>query len=190
MILEKKGPIICTVLIIAAMMILGMGCTDIDSKTPVEKPLETPVKTAPETPVKTTPVPTPKPTPKPTTVVAAPQPIKCDLCHVDSGTLLPHKEGGKYCFKCHGSDVHPIHIGTGTVNLKCESCHGPATDLSIPKAEAGHVTCEKCHAAPPDSFQPSNGDIVEIHLSRNVYCTKCHGSDVYKLHETVLGTSK
>ncbi|GFO97155.1 hypothetical protein ig2599ANME_1355 [groundwater metagenome] len=125
--------------------------------------------------------------------VAAPiATIKCELCHTDSQNLAPHLAGGKLCINCHGSQVHSIHVGSGTIDMKCDSCHGPPQKITIPKVEKGEgpghfSTCEQCHAPPPDSLKPSKGELVMIHLSRGTYCTNCHGADVRRIHEATLG---
>src|SRR5574341_1604832 len=84
--------------------------------------------------------------------------VKCELCHTDPQNLNPHVNGGRLCINCHGSQVHNIHIGAGTVNLQCDTCHGfPPKIPTVEKGEGpGHYSvCEKCHAAPPDSLSPS-----------------------------------
>lgn len=193
--LKSKSPFAYMLFILAVIAILGMGCVDSEktagnvSETPVATPHETvattPAKTHPETPAPAEP--TPKPTPKPTRAPSvAAQGIQCDLCHVNSEELTPHKEGGKYCARCHGEEVHPIHIGAGTVNLECQVCHGSPDKLTIPKASEGHVSCENCHAPPPDSTKPSNGQLILIHLSRGVSCNNCHGNDVGAIHKPLM----
>ncbi len=155
--------------------------------TPAETPIVTSTATA-------HPGGTPSSTVSPTTT--APQTsvatIKCELCHVDSQNLIPHVNGGKLCINCHGSQVHSIHIGTGTIDLKCDSCHGfPPKIPTVEKGEGpGHFSiCEQCHAPPPDSLKPSNGNLVTIHLSRSKYCTNCHGTDVRDIHKKSLGNT-
>ena len=185
--LKNKSPFAYMILILAVIAIIGMGCVDSD-KTPEaeETPVTTPHETVATTPVETsakTPAPTPKPTQAPS---VAPHGIQCDLCHTNSEDLIPHKEGGKYCDQCHGDQVHPIHIGSGTVNLECQICHGSPEKLSIPKASEGQVSCVNCHAAPPDSVKPSNGDLIEIHLSRDKYCNTCHGNDIGSIHKSLM----
>lgn len=118
--------------------------------------------------------------------------VKCELCHANADKLGPHINGGKLCINCHGSQVHNIHIGTGTVNLGCEPCHG--NPPKVPKVEKGegpghYSVCEKCHAPPPNSLERSNGDLIAIHLTRSKYCTNCHGTDVGVTHEAVLNRS-
>ncbi len=150
-------------------------------------PAATPGVTLPAT---THPGGTPPPTtPAPQASVAT---IKCELCHTDSQNLEPHMTGGKLCINCHGSQVHSIHIGTGTIDLKCDSCHGfPPKIPTVEKGEGpGHFSiCEQCHAPPPDNLKPSNGNLVTIHLSRAKYCTNCHGTDVRTIHEKSLGNT-
>jgi hypothetical protein len=118
--------------------------------------------------------------------------VKCELCHKNSQDLAPHVKGGKYCISCHGSQVHSIHIGAGTVNLDCNACHGfPPTIPAVQKGEGpGHyIVCENCHAAPPDNLKPSNGNLIVIHLSRSKYCTNCHGTDIGGIHAAVLANA-
>jgi len=115
--------------------------------------------------------------------------VKCELCHTNANKLNPHVNGGKLCINCHGSQLHNIHIGTGTVNLGCEPCHG--NPPRVPKVEKGdgpghYSVCEKCHAAPPNSLSASKGDLIVVHLSRSKYCTNCHGTDLALTHEAVL----
>ena len=156
-----------------------------EGKTPVVTPKETPAVTAHPggTPSTSTPV----TTAPPQTSVAT---IKCELCHTDSQDREPHVNGGKLCINCHGSQVHSIHIGTGTIDLKCDSCHGfPPKIPVVEKGEGpGHFSvCEQCHAPPPDNLKPSYGNLVTIHLSRAKYCTNCHGTDVAIIHAAALG---
>ncbi|OYT61421.1 hypothetical protein B6V01_002150 [Methanosarcinales archaeon ex4572_44] len=194
--LNSKSPFAYMLLILAVIAIIGMGCVDSEKtpeaeETPATTPHETVATTPAETPEETSaPVATPKPTPKPTQAPSvAPSVIQCDLCHINSEDLVPHKEGGKYCDQCHGDQVHPIHVGSGTVNLECQVCHGLPEKLSIPEASGeGHVSCENCHAAPPDSVKPSNGDLIEIHLSRGKYCNTCHGNDVGSIHKSLMSS--
>lgn len=135
------------------------------------------------------PVPTLSETPAAVSAKKEVETIKCELCHTNAAKLDPHVNGGKLCVTCHGSQVHNIHIGPGTVGLQCDSCHGfPPKVPVVEKGEgAGHYSvCEQCHASPPDSLKPSNGDLIAVHLSRAKYCTNCHGNDIGKTHEAVL----
>jgi hypothetical protein len=113
--------------------------------------------------------------------------IQCENCHMNPTreyvpqaiSVRGHVEGGKYCNNCHGSKVHDIHIGQGTINLDCKTCHGiPPT---IPKAEEGHVVCENCHGY-PNPLEPSYGNLVDIHLSRGIYCINCHTEGFLNIH--------
>lgn len=197
---ESKSPVTYIILIVAAIVIIGVGYAALSSNVPSKiksTPTPTPIPEKTPEPTPKTPHKTPSPTPTPTkevstappTVTTGPSPvIKCELCHTNAKNFTPHKEGGKYCLNCHGSRVHSIHIGEGTVNLDCQTCHG--FPPKIPKAEEGHVVCENCHAAPPNSLKPSYGNLIVVHLSRGKYCTNCHGSDVRGIHEEVLGTAK
>jgi len=180
--------IILAVILVAAAgyYVLGgqMGETPKENgATPVVTPTVTPVHPGGTPPVTST----PSTTAPPQTSVAT---IKCELCHTDAQSLEPHMTGGKLCINCHGSQVHSIHIGSGTIDLNCDSCHGfPPKIPTVEKGEGpGHFSvCEQCHAAPPNSLKPSNGNLVIIHLSRAKYCTNCHGTDVAKTHAAALG---
>lgn len=156
---------------------------------------KTPVPTAQETTSqsKETPIKTAGETLSPLTAAPKVETIKCELCHKDSQDLLPHVNGGKVCVTCHGSQVHNIHIGKGTVGLECNTCHGspPITPVVDKTAEGpGHYSvCENCHAAPPDSLKPSLGNLVPIHLSRGKYCTNCHGANIGDIHSAKLSNA-
>lgn len=129
-------------------------------------------------------------TPSPVTAAPKVETIKCELCHKDSQDLIPHVNGGKLCVTCHGSQVHNIHIGQGTVGLECSTCHGspPKTPVVDKTGEGpGHFSvCENCHGAPPDSLKPSLGNLITVHLSRAKYCTNCHGTDIGVIHSAKL----
>lgn len=78
------------------------------------------------------------------------------------------------------SQIHSAHIGPGTAGLNCDACHGfPANVVQVRNGTkpGEYVVCESCHAPPPDSFKPSMGNLITIHLSRNTYCTNCHDAD-------------
>lgn len=80
------------------------------------------------------------------------------------------------------SQVHSVHIGTGTVNLNCDTCHGfpPVNPVQVQQNATGpgsYIVCEKCHAPLPESMKPSMGNLIVIHLSRGLYCTNCHYAD-------------
>jgi hypothetical protein len=149
-------------------------------KETTSEPIETPIKTAGETP-------------GPVTAAPKVETIKCELCHKDAQDLKPHLNGGKLCVTCHGSQVHNIHIGTGTVGLECNTCHG--TPPKIPTVDKsadgpGHYSvCENCHAAPPDNLKPSFGNLITVHLSRAKYCTNCHGTDIGVIHSAKLANA-
>ena len=131
----------------------------------------------------------------PTTITTTTQTtttIKCELCHTNPQDLSPHVNGGKLCINCHGSQVHNIHIGEGTVNLDCKTCHGfpPKIPTVQPgKGPGSYSVCEQCHAAPPDNTKPSNGNLIVIHLSRGKYCTNCHGTDIQSIHAAALANA-
>ncbi len=118
--------------------------------------------------------------------------VKCELCHTNAQDLNPHVNGGKLCINCHGSQVHNIHIGEGTVNLDCKTCHG--FPPKIPTVQNGtgpgsYSVCEQCHAPPPDNLKPSNGNLILIHLSRGKDCTNCHGTDIQSIHAAALANA-
>ncbi len=145
-----------------------------------------------ETPVVTEEKTSPKPEAEAPEPVAEKQveTIKCELCHTAPQEIDQHINGGKLCINCHGSQVHNIHIGQGTIGLDCDTCHGfPPQIPTVEKGEGpGHYTvCEKCHAAPPNSLNPSLGNLIVVHLSRGKYCTNCHGTDIGTIHMAALG---
>ncbi len=188
---DSKVPIyiaiLVAVLLIAAggYFVLG-GKSTINTETPAAT--STPEKAAPEKTVTTkeTPAKTAaKETPVVTAAPARVETIKCELCHTNPQELSPHVNGGKLCINCHGSQVHNIHIGPGTVGLQCDTCHGfPPKVPTVQKGEGpgSYSVCEQCHAAPPDSLKPSKGNLIVVHLSRAKYCTNCHGTDVGVIH--------
>jgi len=182
---NSKVPIYIAILV-AVILIAAGGYFYLGG---IPKPLkETPVATLKETPAKTTPAPAQTPVAAPAKV----ETIKCELCHKDPQALKSHVNGGKLCINCHGSQVHNIHIGAGTINLNCDTCHGfPPKIPTVEKGEEpGHYSvCENCHAAPPDSLKPSNGNLVIVHLSRAKYCTNCHGTDIGAIHMAALSNA-
>jgi len=101
----------------------------------------------------------------------------CEGCHLSGKKSTPqadrlkqHVGGGAYCLKCHTIDhkVHPIND-----NVTCERCHGSSTTPSVPEYRDGKIVCEECHDY-PDPYQPSNGNLVQVHRPRNVDCIRCH----------------
>ncbi len=192
---ETKVPIyiaiIVALILVAAAGYFFLGGTKL---IPPTSPGQTPGITTTETP-KETPGMTATTTPSVTTtapVAAPPATVKCELCHTNPQDLSPHVNGGKLCINCHGSQVHNIHIGPGTVNLNCDTCHGfPPTIPTVAKGEGpGHYSvCENCHAAPPDNLKPSNGNLIVIHLSRGKYCTNCHGTDITAIHAGAIANA-
>jgi len=176
-------------ILLMTVLIVGLiaGCTKpTGPTTPVET--TTPVKT---TPIKTTPVTTTPTTPKtPKTVPTTPKPVTpkpakatkvdCGVCHKRSGDYPPHKDGSG-CLRCHGTDPHSIHVGPGTINLKCQVCHGPIENLTVPKGPAGQPSCVNCH----DSKNPVAPfkNYVNVHIPRGKPCTVCHTQDIAKIHE-------
>jgi hypothetical protein len=188
--------ILVAVILIAAGVYFVLGGT---SKMTPEKTdganEKTPVPTAKETTseAKETPIKTAGETPSPVTAAPKVETIKCELCHIDPQNLKPHVNGGKLCVTCHGSQVHNIHIGPGTIGLQCDTCHGfPPKIPSVDKAGEGpghYSVCENCHAAPPDSLKPSLGNLITVHLSRAKYCTNCHGTDIGVIHSAKLANA-
>lgn len=197
---DSKAPIIIAIVVAVILIAAGgyyvlggkINPPKVDNgneKTPVATTKGTPIASA-ATPSKTT---SAQETPALSATPAKVETIKCELCHKDAGDLAPHLNGGKLCVTCHGSQVHNIHIGPGTVGLECNTCHGsppkiPTVDKS---AEGpGHFSvCENCHAPPPDSLKPSLGNLITVHLSRGKYCTNCHGTDIYVIHGSVLANA-
>ena len=119
---DSKAPIyiaiVVAIILIAAggYYVLGGKITPVKTDNGKQTP---PVTTAKQTaigattPGKITASQTPAVTPAPVKV----ETIKCELCHKESQDLTPHLNGGKLCVTCHGSQVHNIHIGTGTVGM-------------------------------------------------------------------------
>ncbi len=194
---EKDSKVPIYIAIIVALLLVAGGAFFV-LRGPAEVPPAgtTPVPPAKVTPEKTTPTGT---TPSTTAISTTPrveppkvETIKCEICHVNPQDIKPHVNGGKYCINCHGSQVHNIHIGPGTVGLSCETCHGfPPKIPTVEKGEGpGHyIICENCHAAPPDSLKPSLGNLIVIHLSRNKYCTNCHGTDISSIHMKAISNA-
>jgi len=189
---DSKVPIYIAILVAVILIAAGgyyvLGGPSIVSKpTPPAVSEKTPAATLKETPAKTAPA--SAETPAVSVAPAKVETVKCELCHTDPQNLKPHVNGGKLCINCHGSQVHNIHIGPGTVGLNCDTCHG--FPPKIPKIEAGegpghYSVCENCHAAPPDSLKPSVGNLIVVHLSRGKYCTNCHGTDIGAIHMAAI----
>lgn len=193
---DSKVPIYIAILV-AVLLIAAGGYFVLGGKSTVTP--ETPAATS--TPEKTASEKTAAATPskngaQETPVVAAPpakvETIKCELCHKEAENINPHINGGKLCINCHGSQVHNIHIGPGTVGLQCDTCHGfPPKVPTVQKGEGpgSYSVCEQCHAAPPDSLNPSNGNLIVVHLSRAKYCTNCHGTDIGVIHMAAISNA-
>src|SRR4030067_2879020 len=195
---DSKAPIyiaiVVAIILIAAggYYVLGGRITPLKTDNGKQTP---PVTTAKQTaigattPGKITASQTPAVTPAPVKV----ETIKCELCHKESQDMTPHLNGGKLCVTCHGSQVHNIHIGTGTVGLECNTCHGSPPKIPVVDKSAdgpGHYSvCENCHAPPPDSLKPSLGNLITVHLSRAKYCTNCHGTDIGVIHSASLANA-
>ncbi len=195
---DSKVPIYIAILVAVILIAAGgyfvLGGSSKSSKSPAETPVatseKTPSTTSKETPVKT--AVSPVGTPVVSTAPAKIETIKCELCHKDAQELKPHANGGKLCINCHGSQVHNIHIGPGTVGLSCDLCHGfPPKIPTVQKGEGPgtYSVCEQCHAAPPDSLKPSLGNLITVHLSRAKYCTNCHGTDIGVIHMASLANA-
>ncbi len=176
----KKGLIMA--LLVAGLILAGCTTSEVKPKETPTKPVETPTKKPEKTPTpKVTPIPTPTPKPTPKIETA---PIKCTICHTKAPNYSPHANGGKLCGNCHGWDPHKIHVGAGTINLDCRTCHGEPPNIVVPQPmEEGRTVCENCHAY-PDPLKPSYGNLINIHIPRGKYCTNCHGTDVASLHAT------
>ncbi len=187
---DTKVPVYIAI-IVALILVAAAGYYVLGPQSGKLQPTGTPTATPEGTPAVTTMPSGATPTTAPIQV-KPPDVIKCELCHTNAQDLSPHVNGGKLCINCHGSQVHNIHIGAGTVNLDCNTCHGsPPKIPTIEKGEGpGHYSvCEKCHAAPPNNLEPSNGNLIVIHLSRGKYCTNCHGTDIGAIHAAALGNA-
>ncbi|HEY6585652.1 MAG TPA: hypothetical protein VIY97_00640 [Candidatus Methanoperedens sp.] len=195
---DSKVPILI-VIVVAVILIAAGGYYILGGKITPGKTGEvnrtTPVPTAKETTAtgQETPGANPAGTPAVVTAPAKVETIKCELCHTEPQNLAPHVNGGKLCVTCHGSQVHNIHIGPGTVGLDCNTCHGSPPKIPVVDKSAdgpGHYSvCENCHAAPPDSLKPSFGNLITVHLSRSKYCTNCHGTDIGVIHAAKLANA-
>jgi hypothetical protein len=195
---DSKAPIYIAI-VVAVILIAAGGYYVLGGKfTPVktnEVKQTPPVTAAKETSIapKTTSDTTSVSSQTPAVTPAKVETIKCELCHTDAQNLIPHLNGGKLCVTCHGSQVHNIHIGQGTVGLECNTCHGSPPKIPTVDKSAdgpGHFSvCENCHAPPPDSLKPSLGNLVTIHLSRGKYCTNCHGTDIGVIHAASLANA-
>lgn len=120
----------------------------------------------------------------------------CEGCHLSGKNSSPqayqikqHVEGGAYCLKCHTIDhnTHPINN-----NVTCQRCHGNSSTPQVPEYRDGKIACMECHDF-PDPYQPSNGNLVQVHRPRNVDCIKCHidGSDsCMKCHTEIKNNTK
>ena len=189
---DSKVPVYIAILVAVILVAAGgyyvLRGTPSDGENGVT-PVPTTKETAKaETPAQTTTAETP-------VVVAPPkiETVKCELCHKNPQELKPHVNGGKLCITCHGSQVHNIHIGPGTIGLQCDTCHGfPPKIPTVDKTGEGpghYAVCENCHGAPPDSLKPSLGNLIVVHLSRSKYCTNCHGNDVAVIHAAKLANA-
>ena len=194
---DSKVPIYIAILVAVILIAAGgyyvLGGTSKNGETVDGK--VTPVPTTKGTAVAATPAPTTAAGETPAVVTAPPrvETIKCELCHTNPQDLKLHVNGGKLCVTCHGSQVHNIHIGPGTIGLQCDTCHGfPPKIPTVDKTADGpghYSVCENCHAAPPDSLKPSLGNLITVHLSRAKYCTNCHGVDIGLIHAASLANA-
>ena len=114
----------------------------------------------------------------------------CEGCHMSGKpfipqalTVEPHQNGGAYCLSCHviSHEKHPMNQ-----NVTCEKCHG--TGPTKPAYVNGYIPCNDCHDY-PDPLQPSKGNIITIHRSREISCNTCHTDDCTKCHSDI-GTSE
>lgn len=196
---DSKAPIIIAI-VVAVVLIAAGGYYVLGGKItpPKVEPGNTPAATTKGTPSASVATPSKTTSAQQTPALSATTPakvetIKCELCHKDAQNLAPHLNGGKLCVTCHGSQVHNIHIGPGTVGLECNTCHGSPPKIPTVDKSAdgpGHFSvCENCHAAPPDSLKPSQGNLITVHLSRAKYCTNCHGTDIGVIHSAVLANA-
>ncbi|KCZ73365.1 hypothetical protein ANME2D_00431 [Candidatus Methanoperedens nitroreducens] len=187
---ETKVPIYIAIIVALALVAAAGYYVTADSST-ITPPPDTTKPTQAPTP-KETQADSAPPSAAPTTAPVKADVIKCELCHTNPQDLKLHIDGGKLCINCHGSQVHNIHIGSGTVGLSCDLCHGfPPKIPTVQKGEGpgSYSVCEQCHAAPPDSLKPSDGNLVVVHLSRAKYCTNCHGTNVGDIHMAALSNA-
>ncbi len=172
---------ILLLLLICVGLVLAGCAKKTEEVTPTPTPVKTPVKEV------TKPVETPKPakTPTPTPTPKAAQPttkINCEICHTKAIDYKPHKEGGKYCLKCHGKPgmtvaevAHTVHKGV----IGCDVCHGKAPNLTIPKPKyPGQSVCVNCHN-PKNPVEPCT-NLVEIHHG---HCEWCHNQPINLIHK-------
>lgn len=182
---DSKVPIYIAIAVAVILVAAGSFFLLGESPEPVDSVEPTPAETPEEAPETTVAPETPPHEPETQPV----QTIKCELCHTNANEIDQHVNGGRFCINCHGSQVHNIHIGQGTIGLNCDTCHGfPPTIPSVEEGEGpGHyAVCENCHAAPPNALEPSFGHLITVHLSRGKYCTNCHGTDIGVIHQTVI----
>ncbi|MBE8540050.1 hypothetical protein [Geoglobus acetivorans] len=109
----------------------------------------------------------------------------CENCHLNSkrqyvpqaDKIEGHLDGTKFCQYCHvkGDDV-VRELGNlhHSKYSDCSKCH---VNYDLEKMD-----CGSCHAY-PDPFEPSNGNLLKIHLSRGVGCKDCHGTDFLRIHQ-------
>ncbi len=116
------------------------------------------------------------------------QTIDCKICHEKPEDIIKHRNGGRYCTKCHGDDLHRLHTQEETVNLTCQYCH--TEQGRIPRRLPGHESiCDSCHGY-PDPLQPSFGNLIDIHIKKGHTCDLCHVQDIQSLHEKNILSSK
>jgi len=163
-----------------AILVAGLfaGCTTTEKTQPT--PTVTPVKTATPKPTPAAATPTPTPTPTKTTTKVSAATVDCSACHKKATDYPPHKDGNG-CIKCHGSDPHKIHVGKGTINLKCSVCHGSGEKIHIPKGTNNQPSCVLCHD-PVNPLKPF-GNYVNVHLGRGKPCTVCHTQGIANIHK-------
>ena len=170
--------LVCAV--IAMVVVIGViaGCAE---KPASEEPVE----------VKPTVAPTAPPTVAPTAPPSMQPTTSCEMCHKteSSADLNAHVTGGQLvngkpgCFGywgCHGVDNCTVHTVHPPGEVGCAACHGTETP-TIPPKGAGGTTCELCHGY-PKPLEPSEGNLVWIHLDRGKACTVCHVGEISEIH--------
>ncbi len=86
-----------------------------------------------------------------------------------------------FCYGCH--DVaHNVHVA---VVVDCAQCHGNLPRVFIPECVACHSPpIHRIHeASAREDCQKCHGEIAAIHAGLGeVICSRCHGTDVAKIH--------
>jgi hypothetical protein len=174
--MNKK--LVCAVIAIVVVIGVIAGCV----KEPVSKE---PVVVTP------TVAPTAPPTAKPTTPPIMEMTTSCEMCHKTESTagLTKHVKGGLLvngkpgCFNywgCHGANNATVHTVHPPKEVGCAACHGTEAPTKPPIGPGG-TTCELCHGY-PKPLEPSEGNLVWIHLDRGKDCTVCHVGEISEIH--------